>query len=122
MNEQNHELNGTKNIALLFEEFQYDLISELEKFWKQQNIILPQSDFAFRAYVTVETLSKWRSLQETLSSMPIVRKVGPILLSDSEGLIQVTIAGSIPQFTANLNSVGYILMEDDDEIYISEKQ
>ena len=119
--EQNHELNGTKNIALLFEEFQYDLISELEKFWKQQNIILPQSDFAFRAYVTAETLSKWRSLQETLSSMPIVRKVDPISLSDSKGLIQVTIAGSIPQFTANLNSVGYILTEESDEIYISEK-
>ena len=119
--EQNHELNGTKNIALLFEEFQYDLISELEKFWKQQNIILPQSDFAFRAYVPVETLSKWRSLQETLSSMPIVRKVDPISLSDSKGLIQVTIAGSIPQFTANLNSVGYILTEESDEIYISEK-
>ena len=119
--EQNHELNGTKNIALLFEEFQYDLISELEKFWKQQNIILPQSDFAFRAYVTVETLSKWRSLQETLSSMPIVRKVDPISLSDSKGLIQVTIAGSIPRFTANLNSVGYILKEENDEIYISEK-
>ena len=120
--EQNHELNGTKNIAFLFEDFQYDLISELEKFWKEQNIILPQSDFVFMAHVSVESLSKWRSLQETLSSMPIVRKVGPILLSDSEGLIQVTIAGSIPQFTANLNSVGYILMEDDDEIYISEKR
>ncbi len=119
--EQNNELNGTKNIALLFEEFQYDLISELEKFWKQKNIILPQSDFAFRANVSVETLSKWRSLQENLSSMPIVRKVDPILLSDSNGLIQVTIAGSISQFTANLNSVGYILTEENDEIYISEK-
>ena len=119
--EQNNELNGTKNIALLFEEFQYDLISELEKFWKQKNIILPQSDFAFRANVSVETLSKWRSLQENLSSMPIVRKVDPILLSDSKGLIQVTIAGSISQFTANLNSVGYILTEENDEIYISEK-
>ncbi|MEK9598779.1 MAG: hypothetical protein VW171_07920, partial [Alphaproteobacteria bacterium] len=74
-----------------------------------------------RAYVTVKTLSKWRSLQENLSSMPIVRKVDPILLSDSNGLIQVTIAGSISQFTANLNSVGYILTEENDEIYISEK-
>ncbi len=53
--------------------------------------------------------------------MPIVRKVDPILLSDSNGLIQVTIAGSISQFTANLNSVGYILTEENDEIYISEK-
>ena len=35
-----------------------------------------------------------------------------------KGLIQVTIAGSIPQFTANLNSIGYVLTEDDDEIYI----
>jgi hypothetical protein len=53
--------------------------------------------------------------------MPIVRKVDPVSLSDSKGLIQVTIAGSIPQFTANLNSVGYILTEENDEIYISEK-
>ena len=53
--------------------------------------------------------------------MPIVRQVDPILLSDKMGLIQVTIAGSIPQFTANLNSIGYVLTEDDDEIYISKK-
>ena len=119
--EQKHELNGTKNIAILFEEFQYDLISELEKFWKQQNKILPQSDFLFLAHVNVESLSKWRSMQKTLSSMPIVRQVDPILLSDKMGLIQVTIAGSIPQFTANLNSIGYVLTEDDDEIYISKK-
>ncbi len=119
--EQNHELNGTKNISILFEEFQYDLISELEKFWKQQNIILPQSDFVLIAHVDVASLSEWRSLQKTLSSMPIVRRVDPILLSDKMGLIQVTIAGTVPQFTANLNLVGYILTEEDDEIYISQK-
>ena len=119
--EENHELNGTKNIAFLFEEFQYGLISELEKFWKQQNQISPKTDFPIIANVSVFSLSKWRSLQETLSAMPIVRQVDPISLSKSIGLIRVTIAGSIPQFAANLNTVGYTLTEKDNEIYLFEK-
>ena len=116
-----HELNGTKNMAVLFEEFQYSLISELEKFWKQKNKISPETDFSLNVSFSAETLSTWLSFRETLSSMPIVRKVAPISLSESTGLVRITISGNIPQFITNLNSVGYKLTETEDMFMLSKK-
>ena len=116
-----HELNGTKNMAVLFEEFQYSLISELEKFWKQKNKISPETDFSLNVSFSAETLSTWLSFRETLSSMPIVRKVAPISLSESTGLIRITISGNIPQFITNLNSIGYKLTETEDMFMLSIK-
>ena len=116
-----HELNGTKNLAVLFEEFQYSLISELEKFWKQKNQISPQTDFVLIARIFVESLSNWRDLKKTLSSMPIVRKINPISLSDSNGIIRITISGDVAQFTTNLNSLGYKLTEKQDIFLLSRK-
>lgn len=116
-----HELNGTKNLAVLFEEFQYSLISELEKFWKQKNQISPQTDFALIAQVPVGSLSDWRKLKDILSSMPIVRQINPISLSDSAGNIRITISGNVPQFMTNLNSLGYNLIEKQDIFLLSKK-
>ena len=116
-----HELNGTKNLAVLFEEFQYSLISELEKFWKQKNQISPKTDFSLIARVPVDSLSNWRKIKETLTSMPIVRQVNPISLSDSTGIIKITISGDVTQFMTNLNSLGYNLKEKQDLFLLSKK-
>ena len=53
--------------------------------------------------------------------MPIVRKVAPISLSESAGLVRITISGNIPQFITNLNSVGYKLTETEDMFMLSKK-
>ena len=108
-------------MAVLFDEFQYSLISELEKFWKQKNKISPETDFSLNVSFSAETLSSWLSFRETLSSMPIVRKVAPISLSESTGLVRITISGNIPQFITNLNSIGYKLTETEDMFMLSIK-
>ncbi len=118
---EDHELNGTKNLAVLFEEFQYDLISELEKFWKQKNKISPQTDFALIAQIPVESLSSWNNLKKILSSMPIVRQVSPISLSDTTGILRITISGNVTQFVTNLNSLGFNLIEKQDVFLLSKK-
>ncbi len=116
-----HELNGTKNLAVLFEEFQFSLISELEKFWKQKNQISPQTDFSLIARMSVVSLSHWREMRGILSSMPIVRQVNPISLSESTGIIRITISGDVAQFMTNLNSLGYTLREKQDIFLLSKK-
>ena len=73
-------------MAVLFEEFQYSLISELEKFWKQKNKISPETDFSLNVSFSAETLSTWLSFRETLSSMPIVRKVAQFRYQNLLGL------------------------------------
>lgn len=119
--EESHALNGTKNIDFLCEQFRLNLISELEKFWKLQNQISPQTAFTMTVRVATNSLTKWRSLQATLSSMPIIRNVDPLSLSDTSGFIRITLSGDLPQFRANLIAEGYRVIDQNNELFITEK-
>ncbi|MBT5574263.1 hypothetical protein N9P07_00675 [Alphaproteobacteria bacterium] len=119
--EESHALNGTKNIDFLFEQFRLNLTSELEKFWKLQNQISPQTAFTMTVRVATNSLTKWRSLQATLSSMPIIRNVEPLSLSDTSGFIRITLSGDLPQFRANLIAEGYRVIDQNNELFITEK-